>query len=128
MGHHLATRARQNARRIADGGDIVANIVQHHGTRADRGPFADLHLGNHDRAGADVRALAHLDMPAEGDMRRDVNEVADAVVVIDTSGGVDDYVAADDGVGLDDGAMRITVPSPMVEDAATMAVGCRAIP
>lgn len=105
MGHHLATRARQNARRIADSGDIVANIVQHHGSRADGGPFTDLHLGNHHRTCADVRALAHLDMPAEGDMWRDVRKVADAVVVIDTGGGVDQHVTADDSVGLDDGAM-----------------------
>jgi hypothetical protein len=45
-------------------------------------------------------------MPAQGDVRRDVGEVADDVVVVDTGRGVHEHVATNSAVRLNDRAVQ----------------------
>ena len=106
MRYGLAATAGQDPGRIAHGRDVVAEVVEHHGTRAYRRPFADLYFGDHDGSGTDVRAFAYFYVPAQGDVRGNVGEVADAVIVIDAGGRVHQYMTADDGVGLNDGTVQ----------------------
>ena len=96
------TQALERFRGHAADPRAVGHVLRDDGTRGDEGAGAEAHALHHDRAHADVRAVADGDVAAEGGAGPEVRGGADHAVVLDDRAGVDDRAVAQDGAGVDD--------------------------
>ena len=117
--------ARNHSPRIPDHSDSITEIASHHGAGADDGPIADFDPWQDHRPGPNLTTDTDRDVSTEGGIWRDMREVGDHVVMIDTGGGVDDNMFANPSPCLQDGAMVDDRPIVDLAGRRNQATGVR---